>query len=224
MIKSIAISLLFLLQIPFPGPGRAPGGSVPPTGFSLIAHTVSQSGTTSGIDTTGANLIVVYFAGVSPTVLSDSNGNTWTLLTLHSTGLGDDTRLAYCLNPSVGAGHTFSNTGSAQFLAVQAWGGATTGFVSQVGNGGFGTTTSIKPGSITPNAVGNLIVTGVVYVAGLGQTVSVDSGVTVSDQANATFAGGMGYLVTPSTSPVDLEWTFSAPLSLNSGASAALFQ
>jgi len=224
MLRAILSIALLFQGIPFPGPGRAPAGGGG-GGFTLITNTASQSGTTSSVDTTGANLIVIYFAADSPTTLSDSKSNSWTLLTLHNTMNGDDSRIAYCLNPTVGSGHTFSNTGSNRFLAVQAWSGATTGYVSDTGNGGFGTTASIKPGSRTPGAAGNLIVSGVVYFANAAQTVSVDSGLTISDQANASnWAGGMGYLITPSTSAVDLTWTFSASLSLNSGSSVALFQ
>jgi hypothetical protein len=224
MIKTLLISLLFFAQIPFPGPGRAPAGGGGGGGFALVSNTVSQSGTTSGVDTTGANLIVVYFVGDPASTLSDSKGNTWTALTAHNTGNGDESRLAYCLNPTVGTGHTFSNTGSARFLAVQAWSGATTGYVSDTGNQGIGTTAAIKPGSRTPSAAGNLIVSGVTYFPNAAQTVSVDSGVTISDQSNTTWAGGMGYLIAPNTTPVDLEWTYSAPSALVSASGVAVFE
>ncbi len=81
----------------------------------LIAHaaaggTANGVGPTSGIVTTGANLLVVAVASYPPggeLTVTDSYGNTWT----PATGFGDSlTRIQffYCFGATVGSGHTFS--------------------------------------------------------------------------------------------------------------------
>ena len=72
----------------------------------------AQTATTTGIDTTGANLIVVtvsfIYHGTPPSV-SDSYGNSWTLV-VESAGGGSlpGDALFYCADPTVGTGHTFA--------------------------------------------------------------------------------------------------------------------
>jgi hypothetical protein len=64
-------------------------GPPPPTGFALVAHAGAYTGgtpVTSAIDTTGAGLLVaiigtVVTLGTPP--ITDSKGNTWTLLTIY---------------------------------------------------------------------------------------------------------------------------------------------
>src|SRR5688572_25297499 len=83
--------------------------------------------TTSGVNTTGANLLVVVCTdeGASPATITDSKGNTWSSLTTRSSSLSN-VRIHYATPSSVGAGHTFTATGAAgSFPAIcaSAYGG-----------------------------------------------------------------------------------------------------
>jgi hypothetical protein len=80
--------------------------------------------TTAGVNTTGANLIVVmagYDAGFSGTssaipVVTDNMGNgSYTGLPRQNSALGNAGNLFYFANPTVGSGHTFTLTGTIPF-------------------------------------------------------------------------------------------------------------
>ena len=96
----------------------------------------ANGGASSAIDTTGANLIVVmasYYRTVPASDFTDSKGNTWTALTERI--LPDiAARIFYCVNPTVGTGHTFSfaDGGTAFYssFGVRAYWGVGGGFES----------------------------------------------------------------------------------------------
>ncbi len=95
--------------------------------FALVANAGSGSGTTSAVDTTGADLLVAavaYFDGAG--TVTDSKGNTWTGLTPATPGSGRACRLLYCVPTSVGGGHTFSTPSGFGGLCVSAWSGVDT--------------------------------------------------------------------------------------------------
>ena len=118
--------------------------------------------TTPGVNTTGANLIVVaqaaYSGSASTPTLTDSNSNTWTRVRYYNQGVSPNilgTCIWYSLSPTTGAGHTFT-AGPFCTIAIAALSGATTGLDQQ---SGLTTTagTLIQPGSITPTANGTFI-------------------------------------------------------------------
>ncbi len=76
-----------------------------------VASTNGNTITSGAITTTGANLIVVNVGSysVNPATFGDSKSNIWTALTLQSVTSGVQTRLYYCVNPTVGSGHTFGS-------------------------------------------------------------------------------------------------------------------
>src|SRR4026209_2389297 len=81
--------------------------------FTFLTSAGAQSAnnttaTTAGIDTTGAGLLVAYTAADfnMDAVVTDSYGNTWT--SGSDPGTGPDTRIFYCITPTVGTGHTFT--------------------------------------------------------------------------------------------------------------------
>lgn len=138
--------------------------------FALIANTLKQSNnnntaTTDPIDTTGADFIVLVAASVVgvASVISDSKGNTWTALTAHDNGSNSRGTIHYCNNPTVGTGHTFTNTctAGAPAIAVAAYSGAdlVTPFDQENGNANTSGTT-IATGSITPTVGNELIIVG----------------------------------------------------------------
>jgi len=133
---------------------------------SVKAEGFGNGATTSGVDTTGADLIVLAITGVSTKVdiaaVSDSNSNTWTGLTASSANSGGaKTRLFYCLNPTVGSGHTFtlSTTGIYSGIIAQAFSGAANSSVFDQENSLVtASATSANTGSITPTENNEMIV------------------------------------------------------------------
>lgn len=160
----------------------------PPSGLS------KDGGVTSAIDTTGCNLIVICIAfyvqlHASPGTPTDNKGNTYTLLTLHN---GDvvGTAIAYCVNPTVGTGHTFtiantpSTTDTYPNPFILGFGIANGGFDQQNGQINDTNGTSFQTGSITPGFTGEIIVALVsTSTDPSASSFAVDSGFTISDKS-----------------------------------------
>jgi hypothetical protein len=207
--------------------------------WSLVAHTI-QAGfnsplTTAGINTTGADLIVVSvvvdtngagIAGNRPTI-TDSNSNGWTQIKAQADGSGvSATYLFFSHNPTVGSGHTFTSTTAtvpAGTITVQAWSGSVVGTVTDHNNAGnTGAATSLQPGSITLSQNNSLVVASFGGLDGdAGDTQSIGSGFALSDQNTFVggnhYAGAMAYLVQGSAAAINPTWSWT-----NSSASAAL--
>lgn len=175
-----------------------------------------NSVTSAGIDTTSANLIIISgsTATVGPTVnCSDSYGNTWTAIS-EIVGGSRGLRVWYCLNPTVGAGHTFTLSGTAIYtgIRVQAFSGVDTAAgIDQTNSAGVGTGgTSYQPGSITPTTGGSLIVSAVLAT---GTSFSVNSGLSAvaSDYVGgASIGGAQGYLVQPTAAAINPTWSWTS--------------
>ncbi len=201
------ILLAALLAIPLCG---APA-VVAHTGFATL-----NTGTSSAIDTTGANFIVVNVSGcsagtgcdINSGILSDSKMNTWTRLTPQ--GSNAFATLFYSASPTVGSGHTFTITATVPAVAVQiiALSGvkATAPFDQQTGQGGSIGSTDCPPGAITASAANSLFVTGFEKENDTG-AYPIDSGFTVSDQTTYTpgsnFGGAMAWKVSSGTENPD---------------------
>lgn len=141
-----------------------------------IAHVVSTTGgatgtfTTTGVDTTGANLLIAYVnrytgGGSAAYTISDSKGNTWTAGTgFTSSATADTAQVWYCIPTSVGAGHTvtFTNGGTNAFGAgtFSAFSGAKSSSVLdqqvQLNNNASASTHTAT--SVTPSEANCLIV------------------------------------------------------------------
>ena len=195
---------------------------------ALIQHVQwngSNGGTSLGVDTTGANLIVMHLSydntGAKPTP-TDSRGNTYVPLTPKVAGI-KYSRLYYCINPSVGTGHTFTVATGEFFTGdMQAFSGANGGYDGE--NGNTSAISAIQPGSVTPSAAGAVIVTG--FSGSNGTAVgTIDSGFTITDQRalNGTGMGaGMAYLVQGSAGAVNPTWVTN-DLSANTSATISVF-
>lgn len=198
-----------------------------PAAISLVAHTAAGSSgaftvTTPAINTTGANLIVVYIAHDGSTGgPSDSAGNTFTCLTNYHPSFPNLAMLCYVLNPVTSASHTFSYSsgGSAPSLAVEAFSGVAS-FGTQNGNA-VGSGTTIQTGSVTPSVASSLVISGLATNAVV--SVSIDSSFTITDTvtflAGNHYAISMAYLITGSA--VNPTWTISSSNWM--GASIATF-
>ena len=190
--------------------------------WSLVANPSKSSAgptfTTSGVNTTGADLLIVFITSGSTTPsLSDSFSNTWTLIA-SITGSHGLSYLYYCSAPTVGAGHTFT-TDKTNFgtITVQAWSGSAASPLDQFSSFGTSTTTTVQPGSITPLSNNELIIcgsfSGLVAIA----EPTVDSGFTIP--AGSGFAGvpgtnyggeALAYLEQTSAAAVNPTWTYAS--------------
>lgn len=186
-------------------------------GIALVSHleySVTASNTTGALDTTGADLIVIFcgsYKDWQATSITDSQGNTWTALTNYA-GSAQAGRFFYCFNPTTNAAHTFTpNFGFSlyQFVGVLAFSGATGGSYHSE-NGGIDTTDPLQPGSITPAVNASLIVSGI-FNYGQGASPTVDSGLTYYGVAKSGSVGmgGHGWYVQPTATAINPTWTSS---------------
>lgn len=202
----------------------ASGGAA---GYTLVAHTAAAGlnapVTTAGINTTGANFLVVAMTFLNAPTLTDSKGNTWTGLTT-KTGGAAKTRLFYCANPTVGSGHTFSAADGgviAAVVSVQAWSGAnSTPF--DVENGATGATiSSLASGSVTPSVNNSLLVVGL-ETDSVSTSVGINSSFTISDSTNYApgnnFGGHMAYFVQGTAGSINPTWSWTT----NTNAAAVI--
>lgn len=161
----------------------------------------STSITTSAVDTTGANLIVVAIASnnASSGDFSDSKSNTWIPLTIYNNAGGDRVQLQYCYNPIVGSGHTFTEADAVAIypsIAVMAFSGAVSSpFDAENGNTIVtNSILTIQPGTVTPAGPNELFVSGTAF----GNTTSdmtIDSGFTRTEFQPGIFANSYGVAI-----------------------------
>lgn len=185
--------------------------------FALIASVNaggdSSTCTTGSIDTTGANLIVVYVAGYEPgggITLTDSKSNSWTALTKSDAAGGINGQLYYCYNGTVGSGHTFTGTNSYPNLSVMAFSGAATSPYSAE-SGASGSAGTIQPGNITPAEDNMLLVCG----CSQGSTITgmtIDGGFTEAsaDAAGSAFRVAGAYLIQTTAAAANPTWTINS--------------
>lgn len=205
--------------------------------LNLIANAgaaAASQPTTSAIDTTGADLLIVAthvytFAVGFPGSISDNKGNTWTSLTLRSQGQ-NTVQLHYATNPTVGSGHTFKINEDSIFgsIEVEAWSGsASSPFDVENGVSQASSSNSVQPGSVTASVSNSLFVTAVSTDEASGDPgtpFAIDLGFTISDQnhfvGGVNVGGGLAYLVDSGSKNPTWSWpTTSEP----SSAAIAVF-
>lgn len=202
-------------------------------GFTLKANAsahATSAPTTSAIDTSGANLLVVvaikFAPGVTGASITDSKSNTWTSLTAQTQASDAYCQIFYCASPTVGTGHTFTWLGANTFagVAVQAWSGANvTPF--DVENGAGATATSLATGSVTPGQNNSLIIAGLCASTG-SNTYAIDSGFTVTDSIDYVGGSGLGiamaYFKQGSAAAINPTWSWIT--SADAAATIAVFK
>lgn len=128
--------------------------------FALVTSVqvcaAASGGTSASVDTTGATLIVIdaaCFGGMyTAGQVTDSKGNSYTKLTTRTNANNDQLCLYYCLNPTVGTGHTFTIGGATYYVSARmlAFSGAdASSYDQESGRGTLGISPA-TPGSITP--------------------------------------------------------------------------
>jgi hypothetical protein len=187
------------------------------------ATTNTASGSTpatSGIDTTGAGLLLVHQLMTFPAGdgsfpgnpgFTDSKSSTWTCLTEYASGAPRKARLCYtCVTDGskVGSGHTIQPTADTDdityvFSAYSVVGNGIGCFVSGTDAGGSsGGGFSLAPGSVTPSATDDLVVTS--YTEN-------NAGNTISSFGTPNYFGGASgkaaaWIAAPNTSAINPTW------------------
>lgn len=188
--------------------------------IALVTNTGAASSdnynvTTSSVNTTGANLIVLATASYAPRAaptVSDSKSNTWTALSTYTAYLSR-VKLFYCLNPTVGSGHTFTATtsGSAPSICMGSFSGVKTSSAYEAENGNnVAPGTSLSTGSITPAENGELIMSALAISN--SETPTVNSSLSILDHvAYATNHYGLdlAYLVQNSAAAINPTWSWT---------------
>jgi hypothetical protein len=186
--------------------------------FSLLTNTIAQvatGGSTSAIDTTGCSLLVVMVAETTAptTTLTDSKGNTWVELASVIRLIGNDCRMFYCINPSNGAGHTFTLSGGTNCtLAVLGFSSQFTPVFDQETGNDAGAST-IQPGAIAPTLPDSVLIT--MEADSSPGTRSIDSGfIKVDDVGAGSSSSGMAtaYKVVASIASENPTWTGSGSI------------
>lgn len=193
---------------------------------SAAAGGDGSTSTTAGINTTGADLIMVCVGGLVPAsgTLTDSKGNTWQALTVFGS-VNNKSRWYYAINPTVGAAHTFTFTNSSAFcsLAVLAFSGAdTTAPFDQENGASASSVTSHQPGSVTPTVNDEVLVATLSFDA--SNTISVNSSFTISDQVDLGTCYGIAAAYKIQTSAGAENPTFSWGSSATVSAAIATFK
>ncbi len=179
---------------------------------TLIASGVASGangGTSSAFDSTGANLIVVAVCSLGATTVSDSKSNTYTPLTNQNSGSGLN-RLYYCINPTVGTGHTItvSSSGGFPYCPFEAWQGASVSFDAE-SHAAVGGSTTVQPGSITPGGNDRLFLSSMQGINGTAPT--IDSSFTISNASGlvggTSVQGGIAHKLQTTGGAENPTWT-----------------
>lgn len=192
--------------------------------FSLLANTLAQSTngngiTSSAINTTGVNLIIVSVIdySVNPAItLSDNQGNTWTELSIY-TGSSARSKIYYCYNPTTNSNHTFTATGNASYVSfsVLAFSGAAVNPLDKSsGNGTSSSVTSLSTNPVTPAEDNELIFTGIGFAnADVPISLSINNSFTIVNQgvnvSGQAFGIGTAYLIQSAASAINPSWSWS---------------
>jgi hypothetical protein len=156
--------------------------------YALIGHDAgagtSGGGTSTGFNTSGANLIVLaigsYPNGGATVTVSDTYFNMYTPLTVH--GNSDvQVRLYYCASPTVGVAHQVTVSGASIYPSFQvaAFSGADASPFDQEIGQNPSVAQTIQPGSLTPSMANSLVVTGLGSEnSGANTSYTADSGFT----------------------------------------------
>ncbi len=204
-----------------PQHGGGGGGNI-----AVVTHgsgATANSPFTAALDMTGATLIVVNISSFGAGTITDSVGtNTYTQGTCNVDV--KNACLYYVYAPSVSSTMIFNYSGSSVFAAIEVIGfsGTVGSSMDQSSNQGTATaaTTCTVNSSITPSTNNQVVVSG--FGSGNleanGQTYSVNSGMTISDQnptvASSNFGGAMAYKIQTTATAIQPVWTDTAAANL----------
>lgn len=183
---------------------------------SRIDYLGVNGGTTTAIDTTGADFFIVAVSsytvgtGGSETV-TDSVGNTYTALTAKSNASYETIRLFYSYG-SPHASHTFtySDTSCYAHVAVIAFSGShATPFDQQNGVDSTGAVTTLSPGSVTPSENDELVICALGMYSNWNVSLSIDSGFTIEKSATAILSVAIAYKIQTTAGAENPAWSWT---------------
>ena len=202
------------------GQNFSSGGNI--TFINSLAQNLGSSsgGTTSALNTTGANFIaacVSFWTSGTAVNFSSSPSNTWTKLTPYGQAdLNPQIVIFYAENAAVGTTQTFtSNTAySYPSVTVMAFSGVktTSSFDVQNGNSlGLGSFT-IQPGSITPSLDHEMVISCISGYTGVGtDSFSINSSYiqkgNITSVGSQSMANGGAYIIQGTKSATNPTWT-----------------
>lgn len=223
---NLGVTGQLIKQLAIKSTTNSSGGGV--VSWAFVNGTSSQGAlnadnTTSPIDTTNVNLvgICVSYSGGSIPSLTDSNLNTWTTALASTFGGGNPKCIwFYCINPIVGTVHTFTIGAisgaicNIQVLAFTKSGGNPSfhsGLDSEVITGNWGSSSGIKPGSITPLSSTSIFLSSAVYDVNVSG-IAVNSSFIIPNSAIPVPTGvQVSYKIKVSDSTAeDPTWTVSS--------------
>lgn len=197
----------------------------------LVSHTSQASAdgsnlTTSSIDTTGANLLVVHTGCYNNTltVVADNKSNVWFPLTVHAFAFGATSQLWYAKNAIVGTGHTFSIVGGGSpnnpnltypALCVSSFSGAYFApfDVENGGSAGSGSPPQ-SVGSITPNFNNALIIAGICEFDTFVGSFSINASLTILDtrlyNSGTNLGSTIAYFSQPTIAAINPAWNWTS--------------
>jgi hypothetical protein len=192
--------------------------------YALVTNAAKRSlwpeattATTTGVNTSGATLIVLYVGTFTqPTATpTDSKSNTWTAVAAERSTGSPTTyeRWWYCENPSVGASHTFSHivSNGRPVIGMLAFSGMVSPSFDQENWLATSSSTTGQTGSLSPADGSGLALAGV--VSAYAGPSSINSSFTTADLlGNGYGVNGIGtaYLISPGTGALNPTWTMDA--------------
>ena len=212
LLISAAFSSLFVFIIP--------GGSVHAAAV-LLSHTSSAGATSPAINTTGATLFVIQEVryGLAPNAPTDSAGNAWTALSPHNDGTSYYAEYFYVCGPTTSANQTFTpgafTTGSAVWMSIAAYSGTATSNCYDSGTDQSARTPSASASAlptITPSAMGDLIVSGVAENSFGADSPSVNQGLNIVETHSPNPDNAFAWTQYNSASPLTVSWTVNNSL------------
>lgn len=196
------------------------------TPVAVVCHAMaagsggSNPATTSACNTTGSSLLIIsitdFSNDCSADSVSDSKGNTWTLI-VHKQAAGVTDGCLYLAwdhggSPlSVGSGHTFSVTGSYPALEVATFSNTQVSStpLDQSNSSNSPATGTIQPGSITPTTNNQLVVT--MCGSTIAGAFSIDGSYSITDQQQydglTRMGGALAYIVQTTAAATNPTWT-----------------
>jgi hypothetical protein len=167
------------------------------TKIASVSAASSNSGAsvvTAGIDTTGADLVVVHVAdytgGSGDGALTDSKSNTWTGLTAATLSGDGRSRLYYSISGTVGSGHTFTytTTSGTSYPSIQVIAFSGAAAHDQTSTNTATSVNNVQSGSLTPPSNDALFVTGVLLTVDVLGSAAINSSFTL--EQGTDFVGG----------------------------------
>lgn len=183
--------------------------------FAVLTSTQKDAGispiTTTGIDTTGATLILIQVGlGQAPFSLTDSPGNRYFQCYPVFQANSQFGALLACFNPVTNASHTFTlSSGNFPSIAVTCFSGIPGGLVNNTAATASTSTTLAMP-TLTPPNNNALVVTGI--CSSNNDTASIDGGFTISVQGGGVSGQkvALAYLIQTSAAAAAPTWTLTA--------------